>query len=465
VNKEGIKITYEEFLKKKEIKHKSSGFDIDREKLNSKAFDFQKDITKWALKKGRAAIFADCGLGKTEMQLDWANQVHKYTEGNILIIAPLSVSLQTKREGEKFGIKVNICRNQNDVKPGINITNYEKLEHFTSDFVGVVLDESSILKSFAGKMRNYIIEKFANTPYKLACTATPSPNDFMELGNHSEFLGAMSRSEMLATYFVHDGGDTAKWRLKGHAEHDFWRWVASWAVVLKTPKDLGYDIAGYELPELNFIEHIIPSEVGDYELFVKPAETLQERREARKQSMRKRVELAADIVNNSNENWLVWCDYNDESELLSKTIKNAIEVKGSDRPEHKEYAGLEFANGNIKCLVSKPSIFGFGMNWQNCHNIIFCGLSDSYEQFYQAIRRCWRFGQEKSVNVHIIISEKEINVLENIKRKEQQMNKMAQNMVELTKEITIAEIHNTTRIMQKYKPEKIMTIPEWIRRA
>lgn len=458
-------MTYEEFLKQKEIRHRNSGFDVDREQFNYKAFDFQKDITKWALKKGRAAIFADCGLGKTLMQLDFAHQVHKHTGGNILIVAPLAVSKQTKREGEKFGIEVNICRTQDDVKPGINITNYEKLEHFTSDFAGAILDESSILKSFAGKMRNEIIDKFINIPYKLACTATPSPNDFMELGNHSEFLGAMSRSEMLATYFVHDGGDTAKWRLKGHAEQDFWRWVASWAVVIKSPKDLGYDISGYDLPELNFIEHIIPGEIGEYELIVRAAETLQERREARKQSIYTRVDMAADIVNNSSDNWLVWCDYNDESDLLRKSIKDAVEVKGSDKPEHKETAGINFAQGNIKCLVSKPSIYGFGMNWQNCNNIIFCGISDSYEQFYQAIRRCWRFGQDKPVNVHIITSEKEINVLENIKRKEQQAEIMAQNMVNLTKEVTIAEIMNTTRTIKKYEPEKAIIMPEWLRRA
>ena len=459
-------MTYEEFLKSKETKYKDSGYDIDRDQLNSKAFDFQKDITAWAIKKGKSAIFADCGLGKTEMQLDQAYQIHKHTGGNILIVAPLAVSRQTKREGEKFGIDVNICRTQDDVKNGINITNYEMLEHFDSNkFDGVVLDESSILKSFAGKIRTEIIEKFKYTPYRLACTATPAPNDFMELGNHAEFLGVMSRSEMLATYFVHDGGSTANWRLKGHAENDFWKWVASWAVVLKTPTDLGYDIKGYNLPKLNFIEHIIPGEVEDYELIVKPAETLQERREARKGSLKKRVDMAAEIVNNSNENWLVWCDFNTESEALSKTINDAVEVKGSDKSEHKETAGIEFAAGSIKALVSKASIYGFGMNWQNCNNIIFCGMSDSYEQFYQAIRRCWRFGQKKPVNVHIIISEKETNVLENIKRKAEQAEIMTQNMVNLTREITMSEIRHTTRIVKKYEPEKAIMLPQWLKEA
>lgn len=457
---------YKEFLKSKEFRHNNSGFDIDREHINPKAFEFQKDIIKWALKKGRSAVFADCGLGKTLIQLDFAHQVYKYTGENVLIIAPLAVSKQTKREGEKFGIEVNICRKQDDVKQGINITNYEMLEHFdASKFGGIVLDESSILKSFAGKLRNEIIDKFYNTPYKLACTATPAPNDFMELGNHSEFLGAMTRSEMLATYFVHDSGDTAKWRLKGHAQDEYWKWVASWAVVIKSPEDLGYEMTGYDLPELNFITHVIPGEVGHYELVVKVAETLQERREARKESLEKRVEMTAEIVNNSNDNWLVWCDYNDESTALTKAINGAVEVKGSDKAEHKETAGIDFANGEIKALVSKPSIYGFGMNWQNCNNIVFCGLSDSYEKFYQAVRRCWRFGQEKEVNVHIIISEKEMNVLENIKRKEKQEQEASENMIKLMKETTLAEIRNTTRNIEIYKPEEKILIPSWIKEA
>lgn len=457
---------YTEFLKAKEFKHRNSGFDIDRANLNSKSFEFQKDITKWALKKGRSAVFADCGLGKTLIQLDFAKQVYEHTKKNVLIIAPLAVSKQTKREGGKFGIEVNICRKQADVQQGINITNYEMLEHFDpSKFSGVVLDESSILKSFAGKLRNEIIDKFYHTPYKLACTATPAPNDFMELGNHSEFLGAMTRSEMLATYFVHDSGDTAKWRLKGHAQDEYWRWVASWAVVIKSPDDLGYSMTGYDLPELNFITHVIPGEIGNYELVVKVAETLQERREARKESLTKRVELSAEIVNNSDENWLVWCDYNDESTALTKAINGAVEVKGSDKPEHKETAGIDFASGNIKALVSKPSIYGFGMNWQNCNNIIFCGLSDSYEKFYQAVRRCWRFGQEKEVNVHIVISEKEMNVLENIKRKEKQEQEASENMIKLMKETTLAEIKNTTRNIEIYEPVEKIMIPDWIKEA
>ena len=308
-----------------------------------------------------------------------------------------------------------------------------------------------------------IIDSFINTPYKLACTATPAPNDYMELGNHAEFLGVMSRTEMLAMYFVHDGGDTSKWRLKGHAESKYWEWVATWAAVLKKPSDLGYSDEGFMLSELNIQTHFVESEADEGMLVVMPAQTLQDRREARKKSLDDRVQVAADLVNNSNEQWLVWCDFNAESELLSKTINDAVEVKGADKLEHKEDSMIRFATGEIKALVTKPSIAGFGMNWQNCNNMIFCGLSDSYEQFYQAVRRCWRFGQKKPVNVHIIISEKEESVLLNIKRKEEDAQKMAENMVKYTAKITAAEIHKTKRDTTEYKPDKEMIIPKWLK--
>ena len=446
---------YTQFLKQKQIINTSKGIDIDRNLLNPMLFEFQRDIVWWALKKGKACIFADCGLGKTPMQLEWANQVHKHTSGDVLILAPLAVSKQTKREGDKFGIKVNICNSQDDVKPGINITNYEKLKHFNPDaFAGIVLDESSILKSFTGKIRTQIIEAFNKTPYRLACTATPAPNDYMELGNHAEFCGVMTRAEMLATFFIHDGGDTSKWRLKGHAEDKFWEWVASWAVVIRKPSDLGYDDGKFILPQCNVHTRIIKMDNEDcFTLIPLPAKTLQERRQARKDSMKKRVAEVAEMVNQSKEQWLVWCDYNDESEALAKAIPGAVEVKGSDTAEHKENAMLGFAEGTIRVLVTKPSIAGFGMNWQNCSNMAFCGLSDSYEQFYQAVRRCWRFGQEKEVDVHVVIGETEILVLENVKRKEMEALKMAEGMVEHMKDFTKKEIHSTEREVAEYKED------------
>lgn len=456
--------SYKEFIKSKKIESINSGIDVDREELNKNLFPYQADIVSWALKKGRSAVFSDCGTGKTIMQLDFARLVCKHTGGRALIIAPLSVVKQTQKEGSKFGIQATVCRNSNDVQDGINITNYEMLEHFdASAFECVVLDESSILKSFTSSTRNELIDMFWKTPYKLCCTASPSPNDHSEIGNHAEFLGIMSRTEMLATYFIHDGSDTSKWRLKGYGEKKFWEWVATWAVCVRYPEDLGYPNGSFVLPELNMIEHIVNSKPKEYELIAHRAETLSERREARKESMSDRVQMAKDLVDDNPENkWLVWCDYNAESDLLHKTITNSVEVVGSDSPAYKAETAINFADGYISCLVSKPSIYGFGMNFQTCHNMIFCGISDSHEQFYQAVRRCWRYGQDNAVNVHIIISEAEMNVLDNIKRKQSQMEEMQNNMVALMKDVTMSEIKHTTRITEEYKPTERMELPEWI---
>ena len=452
-------MTYQEFLKTKDLERIEAGFKVDDSELNKALFPFQRDIVSWALQKGKAAIFSDCGTGKTIMQLEYANQIVKHSNGKALIIAPLAVVEQTKKEGAKFGIPVNVCRTQDDVKDGINITNYEMLEHFEPDnFTGVVLDESSILKSFTSSTRDILIDMFQLTPYKLACTATPSPNDHSELGNHAEFLGIMTRSEMLSTYFIHDGGNTSSWRLKGYGEKKFWEWVATWAVCVRNPADLGYTSEGYELPPLNLIEHITKSEPKEYELFAKRAETLSERREARKESMPDRINAARELVENSNDNWLVWCDYNIESQELHREIPESVEVVGSDSPDYKAKAAIDFADGKIKVLVSKPSIYGFGMNFQNCHEVIFCGISDSYEQFYQAIRRCWRYGQKKPVNVHIILSEAEVNVLDNIKKKQAQMDELQNNMVALMHDVTMSEIKHTTRITTEYIPTKELKI-------
>ena len=449
---------YKDFINSKNKQMKNYGFDIEKENLNPMLFDFQKDIVRWALKKGRAAVFADCGLGKTPMQLEWANQIYKHEGGKILILAPLAVATQTQREGEKFHIPVNICENQDDVKEGINITNYEKLEKFVAnEFIGIVLDESSILKSFTGKVRNQIIENFRKTPYKLACTATPAPNDYMELGNHSEFLGVMTRAEMLSMYFVHDGGQTSKWRLKSHDVEIFWEWLASWSVFIDNPNNLGYNIEGYDLPKLN-----INQIVADGLPITTEKLTLTQRRNARKESLDVRCQVAADIVNNSEETFLVWCDLNDESKKLHQLINDSVEVKGSDKQKHKSTAMLDFSDDKIKCLVTKPSIAGFGMNWQNCRNMIFVGLSDSYEAYYQAIRRCWRFGQDKEVNIYIIISSKEGTVKENIERKQQDAEKMQKAMIKLTKDITSKELKQTTRITTEYNPKIEMEIPSWI---
>ena len=462
----GCGVTYHDFLKTKEIKYDAHGFEPTE--TNPMLFDYESDIVRWALMKGRSAIFADCGLGKTAMQLQWASQVSKHEKKPVLICAPLAVAAQTQKEGIKFGIDVTVCRHGEDITSGVNITNYEMLDHFDADdFSGIVLDESSILKDAASSTRKLLTEKFRNTPFKLCCTATPSPNDFMELGTHSEFLGVMSQTEMLATFFCHDGGNTSKWRLKGHAESKFFAWVASWACCLTTPADLGYDGSRFELPSLNIIEVVTKTDGmtdrdGQMLLFAETVQTLNERRAARRDSMKDRVHAAAEIANATNEQVLVWCDLNAESEALTEAINGAVEVRGSQTPEYKERAMNGFTEGINRVLVSKPSIAGWGMNWQQCNTMIFVGLSDSFEAYYQAVRRCWRFGQERPVTVYIIISEAEGCVKQNIERKQADAQRMTQELVKFTKDILQAEIHHTVRMSESYNTTERMATPSWI---
>ena len=442
---------YKEFLHGKRISMECSGFDIDESAITPQLFDFQRDIVRWAVKKGKSAVFAGTGLGKTLMQLEWARHVHNRNNKQVLILAPLAVASQTVKEGAKFGIDVTLCRSQEDVRTGINITNYDMLHKFdASSFDGIVLDESSILKSFAGKVRNQIIESFAETPYKLACTATPAPNDHMELGNHAEFMGVMSRSEMLAMFFVHDGGNTSQWRLKGHSVGAFWEWVSSWAVMLTNPSDLGYENNGFDLLPLE-VNPIVVDKTGYH---VKEAQTLTERRDARRNSLDKRVAAAVDLVADSHENWIIWCDLNSESEAITKAIDGAVEIRGSHDREYKTEMMTDFANGGIDVLVTKPSIAGFGMNFQVCHNMAFVGLSDSFEAYYQAVRRCWRFGQKDQVNVYVITSEAEGAVVKNINRKEADFKAMQQGMISATQEITKQNLSETKRQVSEYMTEE-----------
>lgn len=456
-------MNYQEYLNNKKIIDLPSGIDV--ESLNPMLFDFQRDIVKWALRRGRACVFADCGLGKTPMQLEWANQVHK-SIGDVLIVAPLAVASQTVKEGQKFGIEAAYSRDGNKATCGITITNYEMLCHFNpSDYAGVVLDESSILKSYTGKIRNEIIDMFSKTPYRLACTATPAPNDLMELGNHAEYVGAMSRTEMLAMFFVHDGGETQKWRLKGHAKNDFWKWVCSWAVMIRKPSDLGYDDNDFILPDLNIHEIVVEADHSQATdtLFVMEANTLQERQQARRDSIEDRSKKAAEIANSSDEPWLIWCDRNDESQLLSKLIHDSKEIKGSDHYKYKENTMLGFSDGSVKRLVTKPSIAGWGMNWQHCSKVIFVGLSDSYEQFYQAVRRSWRFGQKNPVDCYIITSSTEGAVVANIKRKEKQAQEMAMGMIANMHVYNEENLHGLQRTITGYSPKQKMIIPEWLK--
>jgi superfamily II DNA or RNA helicase len=438
---------YREFIEAKAICDHPTGL-AEVPELNAMMFDFQRDIVSWALKRGRAAIWADCGLGKTLMQLEWARHI----PGKVLILAPLAVAHQTIREGEKFGItnlEYMTAQIESDNNP---VTNYERLGGFDfSDYTGVVIDESSILKNFTGKIRNQIIDCCQDVPYRLACTATPAPNDHMELGNHAEFVGAMTRTEMLSMFFVHDGGETQKWRLKGHAQNEFWKWVCSWAVMIRKPSDLGYDDNGFILPELRMHHHTVETEAtGDF-LFQMEAKTLQERNAARKNTIQDRCKDAAAIANATEDPVLIWCNLNDEADSVQKLITGSVNVHGSMTDDAKSRALVGFSAGEYRVLITKPKIGGFGMNWQHCSTVVFLGLNDSWESYYQAVRRCYRFGQDNPVDVHIVTADIEGEVVRNIQRKELDAERMALGMVEHMRDINRKEIRGMETTKSDYK--------------
>jgi len=458
---------YQAFLDTKRLIVRPSGFEQDA--VSADLFDYQQVVTRWALRKGKACLFLDTGLGKSACFLEWGRRVYEHTGRDVLILAPLAVSHQIAREGEKFGMRVTVCRDHADVQPGMNVTNYERLHRFdASQFGAVILDEGSILKSRDGKTRSQILEAFAQTPYKLVATATPSPNDQMELGTYAEFLGIMSYSEMLATFFCHDGGDTSVWRLKGHAEKDFYRWLASWAVAMRSPADLGFDATRHTLPPK--IRHQITVEADDEiirrqgALFAMEAQTLIERRTARKASLPERVAAAAAIVNAlpPDEKCIIWCNLNAEGDALKAAINGAVQVAGADTPEHKESSLLGFAHGNLNRLVSKPSIAGFGLNLQSCHYNVFVGLSDSFEELYQAERRTWRFGQQSQVETWVITSELEGAVVRNIERKEAQHHALMDGLVAHMRAGMRDELGATGRQSVDYAASKRMKVPAWV---
>ena len=412
---------YLNFLETKQKTHILSGFDVKENELNNNMFDFQKFIVKRALKAGKYAIFADCGLGKTLMQLEWANQVCKETKGKCLILAPLAVVGQTIQEGLKFGIDMT----------NIDVLNYEQLDNIDcSIYSGIVLDESSILKNFEGAIKKQIIDNFISTPYKLACTATPSPNDPMELGNHSEFLDVMGRNEMLAMYFVHDGGETAKWRLKGHAVKMFYQFVGSWAIMLNKPMDIGFEMLGYDLPKLNLLENQIKTPKRDNGSLFNDAiiSATNFNAELRLTKIERLDEVVKIINDKPDENFIIWIKQNEEGEMLKKLLPDAIEVKGSDSNEWKKEKLLGFANNEFRILITKTKIASFGMNYQNCRNQIFASLDFSFEGLYQAIRRSYRFGQKNEVNIYLITTDTMANVKQAIDTKQKQFEIMQDEM-------------------------------------
>lgn len=444
---------YETFVKQKRRIEVATGHNPGD--LNEHLFDFQHAIVTWAVRRGRAAIFADTGLGKTLMQLSWADEVASHTGGVVLILAPLAVSEQTIEQGSTFGIEVRRVPNGSTPdSPGVWITNYERMDHIDFDSLhGLVLDESSILKSHDGKTRQRIINAAQRIPYRLSCTATPSPNDFEELGNQCEFLGVMTRTEMLATYFVNDTGDTGTWILKGWGQSRFWEWMGSWSVVLRNPSDIGFDGSRYILPAPEYIEHVVETEQSG-DLFAKPAQTLTERRKAQRVSIEARCKALADVVNaDQSEPWLIWCHLNDEAEMLQQLIPGSVNVQGSDKPEDKAARMLDFSRGNLRVLISKPKICGFGMNWQHCARMAFVGLDDSFEKFYQAVRRCYRFGQKRNVLVHLFTAENEGQILQNLKRKELQHHEMSEKMIAHMKDIMNTELQGQVNIVDEYSED------------
>lgn len=416
---------YKKFLENKNYKNNMSGFKPLY--IPDFLYDFQKELVDWAIRKGRAALYEDCGLGKTPQQLVWAENIVRKTNKNILILTPLAVSYQTLREAEKFGIKAN--RSQDGIiHKGINITNYERLKYFNSnDFAGIVCDESSILKNFGGKMRRYITDFMNKIEYRLLCTATPAPNDFIELGTSSEALGEMTRMQMLGMFFTNDGKSVGNWSIKGHAKKRFWHWVSTWARAIRKPSDLGFDDDGFILPNLNIYNHIIKSNHKKRTLIATPAIGLNEQRAERRRTLQIRCEKVLELIP-KNEFCLIWCHLNSEGDLLEKIIPDSVQVSGRDEDIAKEKKLTEFSKGNIRILITKPRIGGFGMNWQHCSFMTFFP-THSHEQFYQSTRRCWRFGQKKEVDIHLIASERESIVMHNMIRKERQSNEMYDGII------------------------------------
>lgn len=466
-------MTYDEFIKSKAARYAGAGIEINTSNVHPLLMPFQRDIVRWACTKGRCAVFADTGLGKTYVQLEWARLMGQ----NTLIVAPLSVARQTARMAANIGLDVRYVRNQAQVTPGhrLWITNYEMIEHMDADSFGaVVLDESSILKALDGKTRRKLTEMFARTPYRLACTATPAPNDRTEIGNHAEFLGITTMTEMLSMFFVHANKETTvemggfvvrkkqsndngqEWRLKHHAEDAFYRWMASWAMSIRKPSDLGYDDDGFVLPPLNITPRWFEYDYRPSDKLVFTGlDGLSGHRDVLRQTTDIRAQITADMVNASDEQWIVWCHLNSESSLVSSLIPDCVEIVGADSPERKAEAIEAFQDGQYRVLVTKPSIAGFGMNFQNAHNQVFVGLSYSWEEWYQAIRRCYRFGQTKPVNVHVVLTEVERDVYNTVMSKEAVARAMAEQLIAHVRRYEMDELQTASDFNPVYQTDTV----------
>ena len=465
---------YLTFLDQKVRMAPAVGFDPVDSLMPAAIKPFQRDIVTWACRRGRAAVFAGTGLGKTIQELTWAQQVTEHTGGRVLLFTPLAVAEQTVAEAAKFGIDgVAYAKDEASISTPIVVTNYDRRQHFDpADFAGVVLDESGIIKDHDSRTRNDLTEACRDVPYLLCGSATPAPNDWTELGQHAEFLNVMSAKEMLAMFFVHDGAVRAnaeeEWRLKRHAAADFWRWVASWSVMIRHPRDLGYDEPGYDLPPLDMRQVTVKASMAPAGgmLFPMQASTMQGRLAARRDSIAERVAEAARLVAEApDEPWLIWCNLNAEADALVKAIPGAVNVQGSDAPEIKSKRLLGFARGEPRIMVSKPSIAGRGMNWQHCSRMIFVGLNDSFEQLFQAVRRCWRFGQSKPVTAYLIASDMEGAVVANLRAKEAKYEAMAEAMVEHMRDMSTAAVRGGRISASTYSPTQTMEVPAWLTAA
>lgn len=452
--------SYEFFLQSKKPAIKKCGLTTSPN-INPILFEFQRDVVRFLLESGRAAAFLDTGLGKTAVQLEWAHNVPE----RVLILAPLAVAKQTQREAKNLlGLDIAHSRTGEVGTEKITITNYERAELFDlSKFDAIVLDESSILKSFMGKTKEWLCNAFASYSWRLACTATPAPNDYMELGNHSAFLGVMPANEMLSRWFINDTMNFGNYRLKGHAEDSFWRWVASWAACVSAPSDLGYDDGAYALPPLNMFHHLVDADLStdapDGFLFDVPELSATSMHREKRRSLIQRSGKAAELVKSNSGAWIVWCETNEEADALKAQIPEAIEVRGSDSPERKEDALDAFSRGDERIIITKPSLAGFGLNWQHCQNVVFASLSYSYEQFYQAVRRSWRFGQTKPVNVNVILSSIELKLWETVSSKMRAHDEMKRSMRAASKAFAEGIHHN---VKLDYNPQHIGTLPSWI---
>jgi hypothetical protein len=460
-------MSYQDFVKRKLSTVTPTGISGSVDLVGS-LFPHQAALTQWALRRGRAAIFADTGLGKMRMELAWADAVNKHTGKPVMIHTPLAVAQQIATEGRRIGLAVNVCRDGSDVQDGINVINYDRLHKIDpSMFGGVVLDESGCIKHAETRAFKALTDAYRNTPFKLPATATPAPNDWTELGTHAEFLGICTKAEMLAEFFMHDGGETSVWRLKGHARTLFWRWVSSWGAMIRKPSDLGFDDGAYNLPSLHLHEHQVSFEMPlNGMLFATDAQTLSERRDARRKSMEDRVAECAAMVNGEqSEPWVVWCDLNAEGDALAKAIPGSVQIAGADSVEVKEQRLQDFAEGRTRVLISKPSICGWGLNWQHAARMAFVGVTDSYEAYYQAVRRCWRFGQSREVHVHIFASKAEGAIVSNLKRKEREAGEMADSLSAETREAVLSEVIGQRRDTNEHNAGQRVAVPSFLKAA